>query len=70
MRTTQAQLDAQAAAISKATGQQYQAGQLFGLRWSFATATNHEILNCETKGELALQMRAFLLGVQAVKGAF
>jgi hypothetical protein len=68
-RTTQSQLDAQAAAISKATGNQYQAGQLFGLRWSFATASNHEILNCESKRELSDQMRAFLLGVQAVKGA-
>ncbi len=65
-RTTQASLDRLAETISNATGRAYQAGQLFGLRWSFATVPgNHELLNCASKGELHLQMRAFLLGVQA-----
>ena len=65
-RITQANLDRLAETIAKtlSNGKTYEAGQLFGLRWSFATGTGHELINMPTKTALYDAMHTFLEGVR------
>lgn len=68
-RVTQANLDRLAETIAKAlgNGKTYEAGQLFGLRWSFATGNGHELINMPTKTALYDAMHTFLEGVREAK---